>query len=537
MYSQKEMEKLIWLQAQASDLAATWQAVQDYRNYYDGNHPIFLSNRQQEYLGDLLTKASHTVCFNVCRLVVDILRERLKVIGFESDDPALRLWVADLWNRAKLDLEQVTLHRRALRDGASYLIVGWDTERNEPTLTANRRYDGDAGLTYHLDGETNKPRAAVKYWAVSDPLNAKKFGQKRRTLFYSDRILRQKEDYRGEFGWLPIDVDEGPAVQYWTETLREGAPPLGLAAIEFLNPGKVSELEDIIGLQNAVNKALLDLLAAADLTGFQMYAVSYPGPASGAPTDDDDLTSDDIKIAPGRLLELFEGATMNAIRAGDLVQLIQTLQTIIGAIGKTTRTPQYYLWQSGNWGDDVPSGEALKQMESGLVARANERIVQFGDAWVQAMRMAARLHNAMGGTPTLNAEASLTPVWASAEVRNELLISQEAQNHATLGVPQEFLWRWKLGYTADQVTEMKRLAAQEQAAQLANLLMGMQQNGQQSFGGGGGNGAFGRPNSRLSDNGGAVAARSNGGGGAASVGGAPTGQTRRLFRRPGTAGK
>ena len=520
--SQRNMEKFIWLQAQAANLAATWQAVKDYRAYYDGDHPVFLSARQQEYLGDLLTKASHTVCFNVCRLVVDILRERLKVIGFESDDPALALWVADLWNRAKLDIEQVTLHRRALRDGASYLIVGWDAETGWPTLTANRRYDGDNGTTYYVDDETTKPRAAVKYWAVSDPLT-KKFGQKRRTLFYADRIIRQQEDVRGEFGWTPIAADEGPALQFWTATLNEGGKPLGLAAIEFQNPGKISELEDVIGLQNAVNKALLDLLAAADLTGFQMYAVSYPGPAGAAPTNDDEATDDDIQIAPGRLLELFEGATMNAIRAGDLKQLIETLQTIIGAIGKTTRTPQYYLWQSGNWGDDVPSGEALKQMESGLVARAHERIVQFGDAWVQAIRVAARLHNAMGGTPTLNAEASLSPVWASAEVRNELLISQEAQNHATLGVPQEFLWRNKLGYTAVQVKEMKQLRAAEQAEQLANIVMGLATNGQQNPGGAGGNGAFGRPNSRLSDNGGAIANRSHGGSRAASVGSAVTG--------------
>ncbi len=470
--NQRDMERLIWLQAQAENLTATWRAVQDYRAYYGGDHPTYLSRRQQEYLGDLLTKAGHTVCFNVCRLIVDILRERLKIIGFESDDPDVSLWLADLWNRVRLDMEQITLYRRALRDGASYLIIGWDSTQNKPTLIANRRYDGDTGITFHYDAETQSPQLAIKYWTVSDPLS-KKFGQRRRTIYLPDRILRQQEDVRGEFGWSPIDPSEGPALQWWTDNLESTGKPLGLAVIEFANPGRVSEIEDVIGLQNAINKTLLDLLAAADLTGFQMYAVSYPGPAGGAPSDDEAATTDDIKIGPGRLLELFDGASLSAVRAGDLKQLIDTLQTLVGAVGKVTRTPQYYLWQSGNWGDDVPSGEALKQMESGLVARANERIVQFSDAWATAMRTAIRFYNAMGVGKPLNAEASISPVWASTEVRNELLISQEAQNHAQLGVPLEILWRLKLGYTADQIAEMKRLRAQEQAQELANQLLGL----------------------------------------------------------------
>jgi len=464
------MEKLIWLQAQATALQSRWQAVKDYRAYYAGEHPVYLSARQQEYLGDLLTAAEHTVCLNLCRLIVDILRERLRLVSFASPDETLRLWVADLWNRAKLDIEQVTLYRRALRDGSAFLVVSWDAEANEPILVANRCYDGDTGLVSYADSETGQTRFAIKYWTITDPLSSK-FGQRRRTIFLPDRIVRQQEDPRGEYGWSAIPPDEGPALQWWTDTMQPGGRPLGLAAIEFQNPGGVSELEGIIGLQNAINKIMLDLLAAADLTGFQMYVASFPGPAPAPTGETPETTSDDFAVGPGRLLMLYENAAFQAVRAGDLKPLIDTLQTLVSSMGKITRTPQYYLWQSGNWGDDVPSGEALKQMESGLVARANERTVQFGDAWVQAVRVAARLHNAMGRRPTLNTEATLTPIWGATEVRNELLISQIAQNHMALGVPAEVLWQSMLGYTPEQVAEMKRLRAAEQAAGLADLLL------------------------------------------------------------------
>ncbi len=218
---------------------------------------------------------------------------------------------------------------------------------------------------------------------------------------------------------------------------------------------------------------MLDLLAAADTMGFPLLTISYPGPSGSSATDSEAETADDLKIAPGRVTELFENAEMRAIPAGDLSQLINTLRTLVSAVGAVARTPQYYLWPTGHWGDDVPSGEALKQLESGLVARANERMVQFGDAWATAARQALRLWNAMGRGPLLNERARLTPVWASAEVRNVFTDAQAALMHHELGVPVEVLWREKLGYTAEQIAEMRSLRAAEQAQNLANAMLGV----------------------------------------------------------------
>jgi hypothetical protein len=506
--SQSTVERYIWLLGQASELEAGWRAVKDYRAYYAGDHPVYLTPRQEEFLGPLLTHAEHTVAFNVTRAVVDTLRERLCVEGFTGNDAAgetLAEKCAEWWRMATMDKQQITVHRRALRDGATYLILAWDDERSAPVWVPNHKFDGVEGVTLQKDVDTGKVTIALKYWSVNDPLS-ERHGQKRRTVYLPDRILKYKEAPRGQYGWELIDADEGEAVQWWTDTLAPGGKPLGVACVEFANPGGVSEIESLIGLQNALNKVVLDLLAAGDATGFQLLSITYPGPLPAAPVGDEDATSDDLQIAPGRVTELGDGATMQAIPPGDLSQLIATIRTLVAAMGATSRTPQYYLWPQG--GADVPSGEALKQLESALIARATERTILFGDAWVEAMRLGARLYNAMGYSD-VDAEGQLETNWGSVEVRNDFIDMQVAEGHQRLGVPQEVLWERKLGYSPDDVNEFKRMAAQDRARQLTDVLTslggangnGANGNNRAATSGVSGNGAVGRANGESNQNG------------------------------------
>jgi hypothetical protein len=487
------VERFIALQKQAAAKADEWARVQDYRAYYKGDHPVMLTNRQQEYLGDILTKSNHTVAFNLCRVIVDVLRERLTVNGFSGDDAAGKVLAEKAWEwwvAAGMEREAITTHRRALRDAAGYLIVDWDEAKAAPRWKANSRYDGDTGVTFHEDANDN-PLMAVKYWRRDDILEAN-YGALRRTIYLPDRILRYRQDTSGSYGWTPIDAQEGPAVQWWTDTMQEGGKPLGLACVEFENPADESEIEAIIGLQNALNKLVLDMLAAGDATGFQMLAVSYTQALGGAMTDEDDETGDDLRIAPGRIIELGDGAKITNIPPGDLSQLLKAIDSITGFIAASTRTPQYYLRPFG--GADVPSGEALKQLESALVSRATERQAQFSAAWVEAMRVGARLWLAMGGSG-IDADANIAPTWASPAVRNELYDMQVATGELALGVPQEVLWQRRLGYSPADVVEFKRMAARESAANLANVVGALNLgNVGTAVGGAGASGPTGQPN-------------------------------------------
>jgi len=389
-----------------------------------------------------------------------------------------------------MDTYSIIVHRRALRDGQGYLIVDWDAKNAVPRWKANSRYDGDTGVTFHTDAN-DVPFMAVKYWRRDDILEDD-YGALRRTIYLPDRIMFYRQDAAGVYGWRPIDAQEGPAVQWWTDTMQEGGNPLGLACIEFKNPSGESEIESIIGLQNALNKLVLDMLAAGDATGFQMLAVSYTQPLGGAVTDDDDETTDDLRIAPGRIIELGDGAKITNIPPGDLSQLLKAIDSITGFIAASTRTPQYYLRPFG--GADVPSGEALKQLESALVSRATERQAQFATSWVEALRVGARLWLAMGGGG-LDAEAGMSTTWDAAAVRNELYDTQVATGEQALGIPEEVLWQRRLGYSPSDVEEFKRMAARKAADNLANVVgaLNIGNTGTAANGAGAG-GATGQPN-------------------------------------------
>ena len=64
------IEKIIALQAQAARNIDAWDKIRDYRNYYAGIQPTLLSERQEEYLGDILTGVEHPVVFNLCNLMI-----------------------------------------------------------------------------------------------------------------------------------------------------------------------------------------------------------------------------------------------------------------------------------------------------------------------------------------------------------------------------------------------------------------------------------------------------------------------------------
>lgn len=474
------IEKIISLQAAVWRQQEQWNKTRDYRDYYAGLQPSMLSERQEEFLGDILTRSEHPVCFNLCDVVVNVLRERLKVEGFlagDNESNTLSELAWQWWQAGLMDAEQSVVHRDALRDGRCYLIVDWDDDDKRPTWKANTLYDGDTGVTFHRDGETGKPLLAIKYWKVSNPLDPD-YAQLRRTVYLPDRLMRYEMGKAGE--WQPLDERKGKPLEWWTDTLAEGGKPLGLPVIEFANSGNMSEIAQIVGLQNALNKTLLDLLAAADSTGFQMFAISYKGPLESAPTDDegDDESGhgDELRIAPGRAIELGDDARVTVLPSGDLSQLIDALTTLVSFVAASTRTPHYYLRPVG--GGEIPSGEALKQLEAALVARAKERFTTFGSAWVEAMRVGARLYAALGGSG-VDPEAPLEVSWADPQIKNELYMAQVGEAEQKLGVPNEVIWSKRLDYSPKEVETMTAQNQAAEAAKIANVIGALNRNGAQ----------------------------------------------------------
>jgi hypothetical protein len=244
-------------------------------------------------------------------------------------------------------------------------------------------------------------------------------------------------------------------------------------------------LSRFIGLQNLLNKAWLDLIAAADASGFPLLVAEYQaggGPIGGGADDDDLEGADENRIGPGRMFEI-EGGTLHRIEAANLLPMLETIWAVVAAISGVSRTPQYYLRPMG--GADVPSGESLKQLESGLVARAVKRQRIFGQAWEDVLHLALRVYAAFGPGQAGD-EPRIEVQWADAETRNEGLAADVATKHKALNVPDPAVWA-QLGYSPEEIAEFQRQAQADQAAKMAAIATALRTQQAQ------GNGAQGQP--------------------------------------------
>jgi len=70
----EQLDKFIHLQSIIARQQEEAAKVKAARDYYAGNHPVLLTQRQQEYLGKQLTDGEFAFAHNLVKTVVDTLR-------------------------------------------------------------------------------------------------------------------------------------------------------------------------------------------------------------------------------------------------------------------------------------------------------------------------------------------------------------------------------------------------------------------------------------------------------------------------------
>jgi hypothetical protein len=288
-----------------------------------------------------------------------------------------------------------------------------------------------------------------------DPDNAGKM--RRLNLYYPDRIEKWiSHDQAFEGAWQPYQEEGQP----WPIPWVGANGPLGVPVMHFKNADQgynygQSEIKNVIPLQNALNKSIIDLLAAADTTGFRMYWALGDDPSG-------------LDIAPGSWIWSArppggEGAAQFGYFPGeDLSPLIALKDAFVAEIARVSRTPLSYFQVTGQ----VAAEGTQKQQESGLVSKVKDRQVAFGNAWEDALAMARKLHNTFG-PGGLDEEQVIGTLWADPETRNEREHLEGLKLKAELGVPAEQLWQ-EMGYDEEQIAEMRAMRGEE-VASTANL--------------------------------------------------------------------
>lgn len=453
-----QMVQLSYMEYLESQEDERYAGYQVFRDYYEGEHDTQLTARMRRFL-ELQTGQDFNL--NLCPIVVDALAEKLKVTGFDCESNPEILW--EWWRRSRMDAVQAVVHLSAVRDGDTYLLGEWSNEHKRPYLTQEMAFNGTQGVhVVYSDEQRNVPVVAIKRWIVTSGENVK---TRRTNLYYPDRI----EKYT-----------DGGTGQTWMEYTEEGQPwpipwPLGtIPIIHFRNRDLgysygLSELNDPIPVQNAANKTLIDLLAAADTTGFRIYTKTG-GKLDGA------------TLAPGSALwDENPEAKFGSLEPADLEGLISLKDSLCADIAKITRTPLSMFQLTGQ----VAAEGTLKQQEAGLVSKARDRQTVFGNSWEDAMYLCRKLHNAFG-PGGLDEEAEISTLWMDPESRNEkehleaLGIKREK-----LEIPRRTLWA-EAGYDPQQIEDMEREADDEKSRGVASLAQGLleqQRNFDQGIGG------------------------------------------------------
>ena len=427
---------LDWLAAEDNDRQARYRA---YREYYDGQHDTQLTERQRKYLQ---VKIGEEFNANFCPIVVNALAERLTVTGFDAEDGEL-LW--EWWDTSRMDAVQGIVHTAAVRDGDTYLIVEWDNERDRPCFISELAYDGAEGVKVHYSPEKRGViDFASKRWRVNQGPDSGY--QRRMNLYYPDRIEKYVSDQRlFEGAWQPYHKEGELWPIPW---LASDGAPLGVPVVHFKNGDEgynygQSEIRDIIPIQNALNKTTIDLLATADTTAFRIYYMIGDDPSSLTLTPGSWVYS---KRPPGG----DNGAAIGAIDPADLRPLLDLKDAFTIQIAQISRTPISYFQASGQ----RPAEGTLKQEESGLVAKARNRQVTFGNSWEDAMNIARRLA-ATYGEGAADDDEPISAQWRDPETRNEKEhLEALGIKRTQLGVPLEQLWL-EAGYTPEQIENMR----------------------------------------------------------------------------------
>lgn len=368
-----------------------------YRDFYDGIHDIRLTRRQESRLG--ITTAQIRSLANICPLVVDTVAERLAISGFDAADERTSDMLAEWWHNGDLDAYQDDLHLSALRDADGYLLVEWDNETQQPMFYQEPADDGTNGAGMVYSSERREALYGYKRWRIEEGDHS---GEQRLNLYYPNRI----EKYiTGRAGWESLG-----SVLPWVDRLGR---PLGIPLIHFpTNPNGndygTSELEAVIPLQRVLTSLWIDLIGAADATGFQLATLVG------------DIPSEEMINAPRSIwYSANPGASFGYIPPGDLSVIVESIRHTTMTIAQVSRVPLTMFQDS----KAVSSAETIVASERGLVAKVNDRAKAYGLAWRRAMRRAVTMHNAFTNNAALPLD-NIRPRWASFEQVDALALEQ-----------------------------------------------------------------------------------------------------------------
>ncbi|MFK0295483.1 phage portal protein [Streptomyces sp. NPDC090442] len=415
-----------WIDYLHGKLGKRLPSIRKYADYYEGRQATmpFSQNLYSTAFGDAFREWSD----NFCALVIDAVLERLSVVGFRlTDDPDADADAHDIWMRNNMPVQSSAAHLDAMVHGEAYAIV-WAGVDNEPVISCE---SAEQVVVQYRPGSRTEIEAAAKFYRDD-------FGREYVSLWTADYTYTSFSDGR-----------------QWYEPVQD-PNPLGVVPVvpisnrARLTGDPVSDLQSIVPLQDAINKTATDALVASEMAAFPARFVT----GLEIVEDGDGRPIEPFRIAIDKVLQAEDPqARFGQFAAADLSNYRVLIDLLTQHLASLARVPYHYMLDSGG---QPATGEGAEAAEYGLIAKSRERILHFGRAWVEVMRLAFLVK----GDSRADCHTAEV-IWADVENRSEAQHMDALIKLKALGVPVEVLWE-RAGFTPAQIARFPALLAEQE---------------------------------------------------------------------------
>lgn len=430
----------------------------EYENYYNGIQKLaFATEKFRDVFGNVFKEFAE----NLCSPVVDALSDRLEITGFQTSEAEVVIEeesteqpveetgaggsvsykkvstvdpfgekCLDIWERNRMDLKSGEVHTESLKLGDAYAIV-WPNDQMQSEIWPQFGYNCCVRYDPNIQGLILV--AAKKWWDdVIDRWHV--------NLYYPDMIIK----FRQKSSNVHLAEQINSFEVYDVVNNPYGRVPVFHFPNRRVRRYGISELKDVIPIQDGLNKSCMDMIIAMEFASFkQRYVIGWEIPIDENTGEPIDPTAKNYGV--DRLLAIGDvEAKVGQFDATDLTQFLKVQEKFWASAARISGTPLHYFFITEG---DFPSGEAMKSAEARFVKKIKDRQTGFGNVWEDVLKFCLQIE---GGAPE---DLKIDSEWVNAAPRSEAEIADTAVKKKAVGVSRSQILR-ELGYDEETIMRM-----------------------------------------------------------------------------------
>lgn len=398
--------------------------------YADGDQPLkYSTERLREAFSSITAHFSQ----NWISVIINSALDRMAFKGWTTDDDTVNALLTEMYTQQHVAIESYKIHKAALITHEAYAIAWKEGDVMEV-------YYNDPRLCY-VQYDPDHPRRkqlAGKWFKDND-------SRYNLTLYYPDHF----EYYQTK------EMKQNPASANAFSLVDEARNPYGIIPVFHFSMSEVSELTNVISLQDAVNKLFADMMVAAEFGAFrQRYVISNT-----------DTTT--LKNAPNEIWSIPSGEGQTSVgefAETPLNNYLMAIDKIANSMAIISRTPKHYFYTEAG----QVSGEALIAMESPLIAKVEQYEQVFGTTWKELASFMLLLNGVSYPAEDIGL------VWEPAQSVQPLMEAQTVKTNRESGIPLETALKWA-GKPEAEIKEIQQLLAKEKKEQTTQAKLMLEQ--------------------------------------------------------------